>query len=146
MIRPYPIGERYDRQLEKHGQRHEWRVGEPERPAGPDQLEGRLGHHQGQDGQRQGCLADEVNGSKSCISTLFDRHPIITNRILSVLHHKLHQRDSIQQYASGLNPEENVKFTSGFQIVRIILKLHFGDKLTIIVLDFPSLRRTKWST
>jgi len=45
------LGERHDWQLAKHGQRHARRVGQPERPARPDQREGRLRHHQSQDGQ-----------------------------------------------------------------------------------------------
>ena len=54
------LGERYDRQHPQHVQRHEHRPGQTEPDPGQDQRQGRLRHHQGQDGQREGCCSYEV--------------------------------------------------------------------------------------
>jgi hypothetical protein len=55
-------GKRHDREHPQHVQRHELCPGPTESNPGPDQRQGRLGHHASQDGQRAGCRANEIEG------------------------------------------------------------------------------------
>ena len=56
----YISGERHDREYPQHVQRHERGPGEAEPGPGQDQQQDRLGHHQGEDGQRESCCFNEV--------------------------------------------------------------------------------------
>ena len=55
------IGERHGGQHQEHGQRHEHGAGEAEPDPGQDQRQGRLRHPEGQDGQREGRRALQID-------------------------------------------------------------------------------------